>query len=585
MASFWLELRRRNVIRVAVAYLAAVWVLIQVADVVLPNLGAPTWIMQALMFSSALGFPLALILAWFYEFTPEGIKTTDDVGALEATKFTGRKIDFAIIALLVLALGFVLVRSPEESPQVLANSVAVLPLENLSPDANDAYFAFGLHDEILSQLTKLSRLNVISRTSVMRYRNTDLSIPEIARELNVETVMEGTVRYANDQVRITTQLIDATTGGLLWSETYEREFADVFAVESEIALNVANAMQVEFSAEEQDSLERIPTSSPAAYALYLQALASTSAGLGRPAPELDRAIALDPNFAIAYADKAVTLSSGLNFSTAVADPQEIERMARENALRALELDPTLGVAHSALAGIAEANWQWQEAMQRSEEAYRLSPNDIGVIGQHGRMLRSAGRFEEAIEVLRRGTTLDPNRAFSFQQLGITYNNAGQYDLAATSLRRALELSLEAGGRGIGNTVNLALAEAHRGNTEEALRLLQTAEELMDYRPNQPFRYGQMGIAYARLGQPEEAQRLFDALVERANEGDVGDANWAFSHVALGEYDEALERLEAAMEAPKAINYTALIMMKLNEWSDPVLEEPRFQDLLRDLWPE
>ena len=237
--SFFGELRRRNVFREGIAYLAAIWILVQVADVVLPNVGAPTWIIQALLFSSALGLPLALVLAWFYEWTAQGIKATADLAAVEEVKFLGRKLDFAIIGLLVIAVGFLLVRSPvEDQDFVLFNSIAVLPFENLSPDPDNAYFAAGVHEELLHRLAAINDLSVISRTSVVRYEDSDLSIPEIADELNVQTIMEGSVRYAGDRVRIAAQLIDAETDEHLWSRVYEEPLVDIFAIQAEIATNI-----------------------------------------------------------------------------------------------------------------------------------------------------------------------------------------------------------------------------------------------------------------------------------------------------------------------------------------------------------
>ncbi len=268
MASVWGELKRRNVVKVAVAYAIVGWLLVQIADTFFPALQLPEWTVTFVAGLVILGFPLALILSWAYELTPEGMEQTKSVPLSESiTKVTGRKLDFAIIGALVLALGFVVYNYESEDAltptpeivvdevvdalipvvvegqrKVLPNSVAVLPFDNLSPNASDAYFATGLHDEILSQLAKLRNLSVISRTSVLRYADSDLSIPEIARELNVGTVMEGSVRYSDGRVRITTQLIDAETDEHLWTETYEREFSDIFAIESDIAMNIANAL-------------------------------------------------------------------------------------------------------------------------------------------------------------------------------------------------------------------------------------------------------------------------------------------------------------------------------------------------------
>lgn len=244
------ELKRRNVVRVAVAYLAAAWLLLEVASVVLPSFLAPVWIMQALIVATSLGFPLAALLAWHYEWTPDGIRTTSDIPATAAVRFTGRRLDFVIIGLLILAVAFLWIDRDDDSA-VAANSIAVLPFANLSPDPENAYYAAGLHDEILNQLAKLSALSLVSRTTMLRYADTTLTIPEIARELEVANVIEGSVRFAGDRIRITMQLIDTATDEHIWSETYDREFNDIFEIESSIAKSVANALAAEFSEEER----------------------------------------------------------------------------------------------------------------------------------------------------------------------------------------------------------------------------------------------------------------------------------------------------------------------------------------------
>ena len=291
MASVWGELKRRNVVKVAVAYAIVAWLLVQIIVSVETPLRLPDWTDTLVIVFLLIGFVVAMFVAWAYELTPEGIKQTKSIPLSESvSRVTGRKLDFAIIGLLVLAVGFMFVDNyvlPESSElngqtgEVLPSSVAVLPFENLSPNADDAYFASGLHEEVLNQLAKLRDLSVISRTSVLRYTESGLSIPEIARELNVGTIMEGSVRYANDRVRITMQLIDAATDDHLWSETYDREFADIFAIETDIALNVVSALEAEFSLEERESLERSPTTFPAAYRLYLRALAVMGSSVGR----------------------------------------------------------------------------------------------------------------------------------------------------------------------------------------------------------------------------------------------------------------------------------------------------------------
>ena len=574
--SFFGELRRRNVFRVGIAYLAAIWILIQVADVVLPNVGAPTWIIQALLFSSALGLPLALVLAWFYEWTAQGIKATADLAAVEEVKFLGRKLDFAIIGLLVIAVGVLLVRSPvEDQDSVLFNSIAVLPFENLSPDPDNAYFATGLHDEILNQLAKLSNLSVISRTSVLRYQDSDLSIPEIATELNVGTVMEGSVRYSNDRVRITTQLIDAQTDEHLWSETYDREFADIFAIESDIAMNIANALEAEFSLVEQESVEKVRTRFPAAHLLYLAALGSTP----RLADEfLDQAIELDPEFALAYAEKASRFTQqliGVGIGASPAEALELERAVRLNADQALALDPDLAQAHTALGVVHQANWRGDAAQRAFQRAYELSPNDVQVLVEYRRFKRYRSEYDTAIALTRRAVELAPNDAFPRIQLALTYRYAGDWDAVATANWDLAE------SRGFADYEGLAMAEAVRGNIDEALRALRLGEQSEEVRP--PYVLSQAAHGYALAGRPEEANRLFAEIVQAAEDQPIGEAIWARAYIAVGNYDEALRHAELAVANRVPTDFAALVELAANPWDDSELASPKFRMLLDGLW--
>ncbi len=328
------ELKRRNVGRVAIAYAIVAWVVVEVMSVFAPALKMPEWVMSFVAVAALIGFPIALVLSWVYELTPAGLKRTDEVPAGQSIRrVTAQRLNYLIIGALAVALVFVVVDAyvlrkdavtiapaaaapaPTAAPssaagvathgarEVLANSVAVLPFANLSPNADDAYFAQGIHEEVLNQLAKIDALSVIARTSVLRYADGKTSLPDIARELNVQAVMEGSVRYAGDSVRITAQLIDPKTGTQLWSEAYQRKFEDIFTIQADIAMNIANALRAEFSLEEQREIERPLTTSPEAYALYLRTrtVALTPDAL---LALLDRAIELDPSFAAAYGRKA-----------------------------------------------------------------------------------------------------------------------------------------------------------------------------------------------------------------------------------------------------------------------------------------
>jgi len=602
MASVWGELKRRNVVKVAVAYAIVGWILVEVSSTVLPIFEAPDWIVQVFTFFVILGFPLALILSWAYEITPEGIKLERDVATAESiTHVTGRKLDFAIIGLLLVAVVFLVVNyvlvdseqaavvqetiTPavepeaessvpvvvEEQSAVLPNSVAVLPFRNDSPDPDNAYYASGIHEEILNQLVKLSALNVIARTSVEQYRNTEKSIPEIASELNVETVMEGSVRYADGQIRITTQLNDGVTGAHLWSETYTRDFKDIFAIESDVAMNVANALEAEFSLEEQASIEKIPTDSPAAYALYLQQLDLRGINNVPSAVQLlDRALELDPEFAVAYGLKALRLVNRGRIDPAVQADRA--RLAQEAAEQALALDPNLASAHAALAALHAANWRWAEAERAYERAYQLNPNDTDVLDAYGSFRRDVGQYADAVTLFERVAELNPNAERN--QLGISYRYAKNYDAAAAAFRQALDVSPASAQV----YMHLAITEISRGNADEGLRQLTTAEQLWgDNTPSN--RIAQIALAYAQLNHPQDVERLFDELQEiaRASDDSVGDDVWAMIYLALGDYDQALQRLEVLVN-DLTVNVWLMGQIKANDFSDPVLEEPRWQEI-------
>ncbi len=610
MASVWGELKRRNVVKVAVAYAIVGWLLIEVSSVLGPALSLPDWITSSVAFFLILGFPIALILSWAYELTPDGMERTKSIPLSESiTKVTGRKLDFVIIGVLAIAVAFFAVDrfvldtsgpfagadidpasldaeldeppstaaeptpaiAEEQQREVLPNSVAVLPFRNDSPDPDNAYYASGIHEEILNHLVKLSALNVIARTSVEQYANTDKSIPEIASELNVETVMGGSVRYAGGRIRITTQLNDGTTGVHLWSETYTRDFDDIFAIESDIAMNVANALEAEFSLEEQASIEKIPTDSPEAYALYLRALAFRGGGTAEYeqlawSDDLDRAIALDPEFALAYARKAYLYT--INFGTA---SEEWQSIVRNNAQRALRLDPTLSVAYIALATLYQLTWQWTDAEQAFERAAELSPNDSDVLNQYALFKRDQGDYAEALQISQRAVSLNPNEWFLHHQLGVSYRLVRSFAAAAAAHRAAIALNPAASNPHVG----LAQSEAMRGNNAEALEQLQIAEQLGA--GSTTFRLAQMAVVYSHIDRPEDSVRLLRTLEQVADETPYSDPALALAYIAVGDYQLALQHLEQAVNTQSS-ERISLGTIKSNYWGDPVLDQPRFQEL-------
>ncbi|MGB8342977.1 MAG: hypothetical protein WCE51_15440, partial [Chthoniobacterales bacterium] len=312
--NFFSELKRRNVVRMAGLYLVGAWLLVQVAGTLLPVFDAPAWVMKSLVGVLAVGLVPALIFSWVFELTPHGLKRDEDVKPEESiAPQTARRMNRLIIAVLVLALGyfavdkFVLaprraVASNESSSGVSTKSIAVLPFENLSEDKANAYFAEGVQDEILTRLAKIADLKVISRTSTQHFKSSPENLPEIAKQLGVAHILEGSVQKANDQVRVNVQLIKAATDSHLWADTFDRRLTDIFAVESEIAQTIAETLQAKLTGSEKILLAQKPTANPDAYELYLKGRffwnKRTGADLRKSIEFFQGAITKDPGYAL-----------------------------------------------------------------------------------------------------------------------------------------------------------------------------------------------------------------------------------------------------------------------------------------------
>jgi TolB-like protein len=606
--SWWAELRRRNVFRVGAVYLGSAWVISQVGDVVAQAFDAPSWPMRMLLVLLAIGFPVALVLSWLFEFTPEGLKLTREVAAdASITHQTGRRLDRVLIAMIGLLIVVLIAdnwllpareatiapaqaasaAAPVATPAApaarvrLAKSVAVLPLENLSPDPNNAFFAAGIHEEILNYLAKLKSLNVIARTSMGRYAGTDKTIQEIGAELNVETIMEGSVRYADNRVRITTQLIDAESGAHLWSEAYERDFEDVFAIQADIAMSVANALNAAFSPEEQREIERVPTTSPESYALMLQYF--DLAARGNQGPQIlalaDQMIARDPNFAMPYAIKAGAYSSLLINTTigSAGDRAQTEALARSNAERALALDPTgRSGGYSSLANVDMFNWHWTAAAAMFERA-----SNQELLGYFSWFLSWSGQRARAIEVQRHVVDLDPNNWSGPWMLGIVLLYDGQTDAAATAFRRGIELapplSLQHSW--------LAQAEIVRGNNAEAQRELALAETMLGGN-RALISLVDLLYGYSRLGMRDEVARLYAEIEPLAQQQDIGTGGWAAVYLGIGDQEKALEQLRLGVQRARDHvidqGFFTLMNIRMNVTRDPVLDQPEFAALREQL---
>jgi TolB-like protein/DNA-binding winged helix-turn-helix (wHTH) protein len=469
----------------------------------------------------------------------------------------------------------------------LPNSVAILPLKNLSPDPGDAYFAAGIHEEIIGQLGKVPNLSVIAQTSVQSYADGAKSIPEIAAELNVETVMEGSVRYSGERVRVTSNLIDPATGASRWSEVYDRELGDVFMIQEDIATNIAAALGATLSPLRRAGSDDQATTSPEAAALYLKVLElqrQNSFDTAIQLQYLDSALAFDPRFANLYALKAgvyaisvVDRGGGRALDTAPAAPAALESLALENAAKALALDSKSARAYLAVGAVHRFFWRWNDAIRSYQSAYDLSPNDIGVLDSFASLLSWSGHHERAISLAERAVELDPASPTSHWNLGVTLAQAGRGAAAAGVLRQAAAMDPTA----VRIRHWLGQMEAASGNPAQALLELQAVERLGAGLTNPTLAVGLL-YSYSRIDRSDDVARLAADVEKLAAGGSVGAGTWALMYLALGDSDEAHRWLDTAVEKierhePDA-GFLNLMTIKTNPHADPVLDEPRFRKL-------
>jgi TolB-like protein/Tfp pilus assembly protein PilF len=552
--SFIKELKRRNVIRVAIAYVIVAWLLLQVADVVLNNIEAPDWVFQAILLLVAIGFPFALIFAWAFELTPEGLKREHEVDRSESiTHVTGRKLDFTIIGVMAIAIAYFLadkfVWVGEEPATTVAvseerPSVAVLPFANRSAKEDDAFFVDGIHDDLLSHISKIGSIKIISRTSVLQYRDTTKTIPQIAEELGVATVLEGGVQRAGEQVRINVQLIDARTDEHLWSEIYDRQLsaANIFTIQSEIATAIAKALQAALSPEEQDRLQAVPTENLAALEAYFhgkQRMAKrTSGALAEAVEYFQQAIELDPDFALAYVGLADSYLLQVIYSGLPND--EVFPKVEAAIDKALELDDQLGEAYASLGSIKQQMNDFQDAEVAYKRALELNPNYATAHHWYTTLLGRLGRSEEALARIRKAQELDPLSAIINLSVGSALSTLGRFDEALAQYKKVIEIdpALPHGPEFIGD-----IYWAVSGQLDEAAGWYRQAIALD---PGNPTRPALLGFIYLDLGDVGHAEDWINRSMALGPDSRWPNSAMAFLHMYRGEDAEALDFARKAL---------------------------------------
>jgi TolB-like protein/Tfp pilus assembly protein PilF len=578
LKKFFAEVKRRNVYKVAVAYAVVAWLLMQVASQIFPFFEIPNWAVRLVVLLLIIGFPIALVIAWAFEATPEGIKRTEAADASGQRSRGGAWIYVVLIgAALSVGLFFLgrytASRKQTESAELPTKSIAVLPFENLSEEKGNAYFADGIQEEILTRLAKIADLKVISRTSTQQFQSKPANLSEIAKQLGVANILEGSVQRSADQVRVNVQLIKAATDAHLWADTFDRKLTDIFAVESDIATTIAETLQAKLTGSERSAIAKRPTANTEAYELYLKGRffwnKRTGADLRTAIEYFNQALGKDPSYALAYAGLAD--SYDVLHTYGAASPADSMPQAKAAAKKALELDDTLAEAHTSLAAVFnDYDFDFEQSLKEFERAIQLNPNYA--TAHHWLSdgpLSALGQFDRAVAEGRRAVELDPLSLVINATLGQDYFTARRYDEAIAQLRKTIEMDA----RFYYAHWELGQVWQLKGQLTEAIAEYRKAVELND----DPYVLGLLGQAYARAGQPEEAHKILARLSEEAKSRYVHAYSFALIYLALGDRERAIDEMERAYRERAGGD---VFLIKVDPLLDDLRSHPRFEALVQ-----
>ena len=592
MTGFLEEVKRRKVYRVAAAYIIAAGGIIQLASATFPAWELPNWSLRLVILLLLVGFPIALILAWAFDITPQGIRATPEITAPRTRRRRNIIVLIATGVIVSAIAGFFLLPRIS-SARKIDKSIAVLPFENLSDEKENAYFADGIQDDVLTNLSKIGDLRVISRTSVMQYRGRPTNLRDIGKALGVSNILEGSVRRSGNRVRVNVQLIDANTDEHIWANDYDRDVTDVFAIQSDLANEIAKALQARLSAAEKSQMSRKPTENGEAYLAFVQAHDLSCAmedltKLKQSEQLYQRAIELDPNFALALARYSQLESWMLRTHDASSEHRE---KARSLAERALQLQPDLPEAHLALGfSYYYGDNNYEAALKEFEIAQRALPNESEVYLAIGAIQRRQGKWAESTANLEKAAGLNPKDTWPLQNLVMNYQMLRNFDAANKTIDRALQIHPQAIGLW---EIKAKLALGEKGDfgvceqvlekvksfpmsDEERLtivggqanflllqrkyqQLLQLSQQFKDdlfsaVPGSLALKYFSIGIAQKALGDDAAARTAFLKAKDILEEQVKQRPDDAYSHVQLakilawlGEKDAAVAEAQRAMD--------------------------------------
>jgi adenylate cyclase len=562
------ELKRRNVVRVGIAYVLVAWLLAQVAELALDSFDAPGWVIKSVLLLLALGLPVALFFAWAFELTPEGLKKEKDIDRSQSiTHQTGRKLNTLIIGVLIVAVGMLLAdkfmpQSTDASTDT--NSVAVLPFVDMSPAKDQEYFTDGLTENLLHALAQIRQLKVAGRTSSFAFKGLNTDLRDIGEQLNVSSILEGSVQKAGARIRITAQLINVEDGYHLWSKTFDRELTDIFSVQDEIAGAVADALRMSLLGE--GSVTKTTTENFEAYNAYLLGLSyfnkRTNEDWDLAIEQFQLALEMDPDMALAWAGLSQAISLRTGFGTEFFAGFAKARTAAE---KAIELDPNLADAHLALANVQISHdWDWDGAEESLNRANSLRPGDPDIVAEIALLKRIRGDRNSAFEDVERALAQDPlNHSLSRFRIGML-SRMGRLDEALAKAEFLANARPDSG------AVHHTIANIYiqRGDFRQAL--VHEEKEVFGF-----LRLQNEAIIYHELGEFETAQQKLQELVDEY--GISASAQQAVVYAAWGNVDETI----AALERGFGIKDPGIIYLLGGRYIHPLLDgDPRYDDLLK-----
>jgi len=580
--NFFTELKRRNVYKVAVAYIVAGWALSQGIAQVLPVFDISNWAIRLIVLLIIIGLPIALVLAWSFEITPQGIKRTETADAMPGTARQKKHTWIYVIVIGgLLSIGlFFLGRYSTQTPRqseattLPAKSIAVLPFDNLSRDPDNAFFAEGIQDEILTRLAKVADLKVIARTSSERFKSAPENLPDIAKQLGVLNILEGSVQKVNDQVRVNVQLINAMTNAHLWAEIYDRKLSDILSVESEIAKTIADTLQARLSGTEVNAMVKRHTENTQAYQFYLKGRffwnKRDTNDLQKALGYFEQAAKEDPNYALAWSGTADVYALLPLFGG--ADPADAYPKAKEAANKAIALDPNLAEPHADLGLIASLfDFDFALSMREFEKSIALNPNYATAHHWFGdSVLQCIGDFNRAIAEMKRALELDPLSVVFSVDLGVAYYFDGRYQEGIAQTRKAIDLDPNA----YYPYYNLGELLEESGDFPGAISEYKKSVAL----DADPYPLALLGRAEALNGNREAALKILQQLA--VSKRYVADYSVGLVYLGLGDKNQAMDWFEKSF----AKRQPDLNTIRFDPLLRPLHGDPRFEQLAEKILP-